>query len=1173
MTTSGSGAPQAADSGFQGVGGGGSFGDGPLGAGQGQAGPGAGGPGGQPALPVPVNPPPRRGDGDNLPSARGSVSGASSAVNRGSRFALRNWRVRWRLFAIIVVPTVAALIFGVIQSTDAVSSYESFSNVRSLANLNSLVVTGVGQLGTERDLIAGYVAAGKPASMKNQVLAAEQATNVTINEISSQSAGVVSNSAIRAQTILALQNGVLGGISDLNEIRNAALTTSYPSIAIIQVYDERLITPFITFSNDIAAGTGNSTLQSDVTVLNSLLLMEDDASLQRAYLYQALQSNPQDLTPEVLQDLQQADSTLSADNAQFLAAASVQESQDFNNTVSGPLVDEAKSEEERAEASAASGDGTGLTIGTQEGCASQSAAQCWWTDQTQEIDDMQGVINGTSAQPGLAAQITSQADSLASSARTSLISNTALSLLLLIVVILITVIVARSMIRPLRKLRADALEIAGTKLPDMVRRLSESEGGDDSVEIEPVGVTSTDEIGEVARAFDQVHREAVRLAADEAMLRGNLNAMFVNLSRRSQSLIERQLTLIDNLEQSEQDPDRLSSLFRLDHLATRMRRNSENLLVLAGHEGARKWSQPVPLVDVLRAAVSEIEQYERVVLNVQPGIQVIGQAVNDAVHLVAEIVENATTFSPEDTQVYVTGQPLTSGGVLLDITDNGVGISEQEMAHANWRLDNPPVVDVAVSRRMGLFVVGRLAARHGVRVRLRHAQSGGLTALIWLPESVAATETATPMGRLRKFEPDDYGPAPALSAPTRGAGAGGFGGQQSSFGLGPGAGGPGGPGGPGAGGPGAGGPGVGGLGAGGLGVGGPGAGGPGAGALAQGMPAASGPSTGGAGGAAARMTRLGGGPAGGAPFGGATTAGGGFAGNAGNTGAAPGFGSGDFGNDGNDSAPASGSSLPTRQPGGLQMRGAGAPGGVPDAGPTFARGGAGNGNRNGSGNFGVPETSSFGGGFSEAGSGRGGSSGGGFAGNGFGDVPVPGPGTGSGPAQVPGGTTPAIAGSDGSSVTVPPSVAPGQEARLPIFDSLESDWFRRSGTSSSSNSGSSAGAGVGVGTGASAGAAATAKSAAASESWNSPADEGWRAARVAASPNADEQTNAGLPKRVPRANLVPGSVSGGGEGGGTEQKTEAVPPVRSADQIRNRMASFQRGVREARAAAPQNEEP
>ena len=490
----------------------------------------------------------------------------------------------------------------------------------------------------------------------------------------------------------------------------------------------------------------------------------------------------------------------------------------------------------------------------------------------------------------LASQIVAQANSLESTSLRNAVIISVATLILLLLVLLITTFVARSMIRPLRKLRADALEVAGSKLPDMVRRLSESEGGDESVEIEPIGVTSTDEIGEVARAFDQVHREAVRLAADEAMLRGNLNAMFVNLSRRSQSLIERQLGLIDNLEQSEQDADRLSSLFRLDHLATRMRRNSENLLVLAGHEASRRWSQPVSLVDVLRAAISEIEQYERVVLNVQPGIQVVGQAVNDVVHLVAEIVENATTFSPEDTQVYVTGQPLTSGGVLLDITDNGVGISEQEMAHANWRLDNPPVVDVAVSRRMGLFVVGRLAARHGVRVRLRHAQSGGLTALIWLPESVAAPESAQPLGRLRKFEADDYGPAPSLSAPTPTGGTGGFSGPFGLPGGGPGSGGNSGPGGNG------------------------GPGGPGGSPFGTASQAAA---------AAARIPRFSGGPgsgnggnAGSGGSGGFSAFGNGAASSGGGTGtfggvSAPGAASGASG-----TADAPAGPLPTRQPGG-----------------------------------------------------------------------------------------------------------------------------------------------------------------------------------------------------------------------------------------------------------------
>src|SRR6202044_2940879 len=387
-------------------------------------------------------------------------------------------------------------------------------------------------------------------------------------------------------------------------------------------------------------------------------------------------------------------------------------------------------------------------------------AASWYDNQTFTIGKVRQVANQ------LGRAITHPAGTLRSQATQALLITSLVALLVLMLVLVVTTIVARPLIRPLRKLRADALDVAGHRLPEMVRRLSQSEGADEGVDIEPIGVTSTDEIGEVARAFDQVHREAVRLAADEAMLRGNLNAMFINLSRRSQSLIERQLSLIDSLEQSEQDSGRLSSLFRLDHLATRMRRNSENLLVLAGHEVTRRWSQPVPLVDVLRAAISEIEQYERVVLNVQPGIVVVGQVVNDVVHLVAEIVENATTFSPEDTQVYVSGQPLSSGGVLLDITDNGVGVSDQEMSHANWRLDNPPVVDVAVSRRMGLFVVGRLAAKHGVRVRLRHAQAGGLTALIWLPETVAAAEVAPPLGRLRRFEADDYGPTPSLSAPT-----------------------------------------------------------------------------------------------------------------------------------------------------------------------------------------------------------------------------------------------------------------------------------------------------------------------------------------------------------------------------------------------------------------------
>ena len=1078
------------------------------------SGPGGGSPG-RGGLPVPVRRDPARD--------RNAASGPLTIGRRGSRLSLANWRVRWRLFAIIALPTIAALVFGLVQIVSAGLNYQNFARVQSLANVNSLVVKGVTQLTNERDTIAGFVAEGKPSSEVARINAVQHQTDATLNQIQQQASGIVTNSSIRPQTVLDLKNGVLAGINDLTQIRSAALTTKFPALSVIQVYDERLITPFITFSNDIAAGTGNSTLQTDVTVLNALLRMEDDASLQRAYLYQALLSNPPVLTPEALHNLSQAIAQQQADASQFNAAASVEESQNFNNTVSGQLVDEAQSEEESAIASSTNG-GTSVNIGSQQTCVGLSSAQCWFTTQSRQIQDIQAVIDGQTGQPSVVSEIQSQASSLVNGAYQSALLISVLVVALIIIVIMITVVVARSMIRPLRKLRADALEIAGTKLPEMVRRLSESEGGDEGVDIEPIGVTSSDEIGEVARAFDQVHREAVRLAADEAMLRGNLNAMFINLSRRSQSLIERQLSLIDNLEQSEQDPDRLSSLFRLDHLATRMRRNSENLLVLAGHETARRWSQPVPLVDVLRAAVSEIEQFERVVLNVQPGIQVVGQAVNDIVHLVAEIVENATTFSPEDTQVYVTGQPLTSGGVLLDITDNGVGISEQEMAHANWRLDNPPVVDVAVSRRMGLFVVGRLAARHGVRVRLRHAQSGGLTALIWLPESVATPDGSSQggLGRLRNFEESDYGPAPSLSAPPLTGGPGGsVPGGPGGFGGGPS--GPGAPAGPGV----PAGPGDSRRGFG-------GSGGPGA-----------------PGGAAGRMTRLAGASAEDGGFGGLNNLSGGDSGDgpgAGGPGALPSRGGdslrpttnlprlspdlpraegGDFGGD----APGGASPLPVRQPG----RSSGGPGTVPGSGgsvfdtsPAPADGGPG---------AAVPGAlpTRGGGDLPVRGGGDLPARGGGLPVRGGGDLPV------RTPSNASGGPL----GSDGSSVTVPPSVSPASEPRLPIFDSLESDWFRRSGTSEDA-----AGAGDTNGR------------------WTSAADEGWRAAQVAAAPNAGETTSVGLPKRVPRANLVPGSV-----GGGAEMPPPAEPPARSADAIRNRMSSFQRGVREARAAAPQSEEP
>ncbi|WP_329017702.1 ATP-binding protein [Streptomyces sp. NBC_00690] len=212
-----------------------------------------------------------------------------------------------------------------------------------------------------------------------------------------------------------------------------------------------------------------------------------------------------------------------------------------------------------------------------------------------------------------------------------------------------------------------------------------------------------------------------------------MNDLFVNLSRRNQLLIKRQLSLISTLESREVDPDQLSSLFTLDHLATRIRRNGENLLVLAGAEAGREMVGPVPLVDVLKDAASAIEEYERIELESVPVAEVTGRAVNDLVHLFGELLENATSFSSPQYRVKVTGHDLPDGRLLVQIQDKGVGLSPGDLGEINDRLASPPTVDVSVSRRLGLLVVGRLSVRHGTRVQLRPGDSGGTIALVMLP--------------------------------------------------------------------------------------------------------------------------------------------------------------------------------------------------------------------------------------------------------------------------------------------------------------------------------------------------------------------------------------------------------------------------------------------------------
>ena len=304
-------------------------------------------------------------------------------------------------------------------------------------------------------------------------------------------------------------------------------------------------------------------------------------------------------------------------------------------------------------------------------------------------------------------------------------------------------VAARSVLRPLGRLRAGALE-----LPDAVRRIGQSNGQGGPPYVRPVDVDSSDELGEVARAFDQMRRETLRLATNEAAVRGKLNTVFTHLSHRNQSLAERQIRLIDGLGQGEQDAGRLTSLSKMDRIAARMHRGSQNLLVMAGREPSDRWNQPVALANVIRAAVSEIEEQERVSLSGLPDIAVRGPAVNDLVHLLAELTENATSFSSAVMPVDVSSRLLATGGTLIEIADRGIGMAPNELAYANWQLENAQAADADIPGWIGLFVVARLAARHGIRVRLQPAEFGGLTALVWLPDEILTHKGAAGSGRL-----------------------------------------------------------------------------------------------------------------------------------------------------------------------------------------------------------------------------------------------------------------------------------------------------------------------------------------------------------------------------------------------------------------------------------------
>ncbi|KFG73510.1 nitrate- and nitrite sensing domain-containing protein [Streptomyces mutabilis] len=680
-------------------------------------------------------PPPRTAAPAPVPAAEPKEEPAPS----GSRLSPRNWRVTTRLNAILLIPVLVGLVMGGFQVKSSIDTWQDAEDAESTARLVQASLNYAHALYNERDTTAAPLLQGK-GQKDSTVAKARQATDQAADVFDEAAQGMPSKPGLERRLKVFREQE-----PKLQSLRVAAYTSKLKGVETEEGYTG-VAHPLMEFANELGLGTGNIT--SYGRTVYAISLTKAALSLERSIgMHMLVKPGPEPShlasqrvalssyayleriaveeyigggTEADAQKLEDAEAQLKEDGAAMAEEAKAKDP-DYVPPPTNPttMVSEL--------AQLSSTDRSARADLADQGITPEN----WWAVNTLKFDAYQKI------ESDLADKAVTEASTIADDAERDAYITGAAVVIALLAAFILAGMVARQMSRSMRQLRTAAFGIAEQRLPMLVDQLSRTDPGRVDTRVAPIPITSTDEIGEVARAFDQVHREAVRLASEQAMLRGNINAIFTNLSRRNQSLIEGQLTLITDLENNEADPDQLENLFRLDHLATRMRRNGENLLVLAGEEPGRRWDQPVPLVDVLRAASSEVEQYERIELSGVPEAEIHGRAVTDLVHLLAELLENATTFSSPQTKVRVTATRLPDGRVMVEIHDKGIGLTAEDFADINHKLANPPTVDAAISQRMGLFVVGRLSDRHGIRVQLRPSgEQAGTTSLVMLPDAI-----------------------------------------------------------------------------------------------------------------------------------------------------------------------------------------------------------------------------------------------------------------------------------------------------------------------------------------------------------------------------------------------------------------------------------------------------
>nr|WP_228046233.1 nitrate- and nitrite sensing domain-containing protein [Saccharopolyspora sp. HNM0983] len=652
----------------------------------------------------------------------------------------RNWPLPTKLAAVVLVPLIFAITLGVGQIGWQVDQAGEYRRVAQVLDAVERIEPLLGSLQEERNGAVQYLTGDTgPEQVERSAVETDRAV-AALDELMSRTDNDF------AEVVVDRNGELTRQLQGIQQLRDGVQNDQLAPAQAIQGYSA-LTNAALSLDAALTSTVADPQLSSNAAASQSVLSMMEEVRLQQALVLTGLSEGA--LDEQALQQLMGSRARLVSKIGEAGSTVAAKWRELLTEKVGGPEVTQ------RNQLLAAV-----LMESTDDVASGEYSIgrEQWNTASDASVE----VIKG--GHDLVADDVRTTAAGLESDASDQAGWDSVLLLAALIAAAATVIVITRHLLGSLRQLRSSALDAAEYQLPDAVAEIRS--GGRADSAVTPVPVRTTDEVGQVARAFDEVNQQALRLAVEQADLRRGYSEVFINVSRRSQSLLERQLRLFEDLEHDEEDPDQLSRLFQLDHLATRMRRNNENLMVLSGSDLARRFTQPTTLADVLRAAVSEIEHYPRVVVQPPPNVQLRGYAASDMVRLVAELLDNAANFSAPDTNVTLSGYQAGDGTIVLDVLDQGIGMGDAELARANQRLARVDEDDLASSRRMGLFVAGRLAVRHGIGVELHGGPDvEGVRATVMVPAEHVVSSEATaawqPPGNPGAFggNPGSYGNA------------------------------------------------------------------------------------------------------------------------------------------------------------------------------------------------------------------------------------------------------------------------------------------------------------------------------------------------------------------------------------------------------------------------------